>query len=600
MKPKTQNRRRMKLQHCGSPAFCAVLCATLSMPVFSSSALAQESLMRSTIDPDDTESALTRSPLYEKMNELRRKRLQTSAPNTAGTYTTETISDADVEAEALNRLYDDEADGAEGETAESGAGTRPASPSRSESEAGDPSEDTAENSTAKTADKTAKTAGKKTAAASQKPAAKTGGKTTRAPGLDTESTGALVVRQGQNAQMLRAQPAIPAAAIQSRDVREEENPFQATGIRFGAITLRPTFEQGLEVTTNSTGSAGGGSAKSSVSTFGFSGVSDWREGSLETTGSVTLRKALSANSTFEPEAGATIQMTQPAMRDWAYTVGGSYSLKRESAVSGSAFPSTITQRPLAQDVGLSLGIGKNEGALRPSARLEFNRLTYGEATDAAGAQISQSDRDQSTLRGTLRLAAELSPAVTPFVELAYGTTRRDQTVDAFGNDRSSKDLRTSVGAAINLSEKLNGEVSAGWLRQSFGSAGLGEIGGLALAGALNWSPQRGTTFQAGLTTNAEPANSATVSGSLLYAATLKLTHQLSSRVSTSAGFGASLRQFTGNGGEDTTLNAELAATYWVNRTLGVNAKAQYESVSSSDVTRASDTTTFLVGLKLQR
>lgn len=593
MTPETQNRRQMNLQHCGSPAFYAVLCAALSLPVFSSNTVAKELLMRTTIDP---ESSLTRSPLNEKIQNLRRKKLRASALNTAGTYTTETISDADVEAEALSRLYDDESDGNEGEPADNSAGTKPASASKNEPGADEPSA----SSTPKTAGKTVKTPGGKNAATNQKTAAKTSGKTTLAPGLDTQSTGTLAVRQGQSAQMLRAQPAIPTAAVQSRDVTEEKNPFQATGIRFGAITLRPTFEQGLEVTTNSTGSAGGGSSKSAVSTFGFGGVSDWRNGSLETTGSVTLRKALSTNSTFEPEAAATIRLTQPVMRDWAYTVGGSYSLKRESAVSGSAFPATITKRPLAQDVGLSVGIGKNEGALRPSAKIEFNRLTYGEATDAAGAQISQSDRDQSTLRGTLRLGAELSPVVTPFVELAYGTTRRDQALDASGNDRSSKDLRTSVGAEINLSEKLSGEISAGWLRQSFGSAGLGEIGGLALAAALNWSPQRGTTLEADLSTNAEPANSATVSGSLLYAATLGITHQISSRVSTSASLGASLRQFTGNGGEDTTLSAGLAATYWVNRTLGVNAKAQYESVSSSDVTRASDTTTFLVGLKLQR
>ena len=204
------------------------------------------------------------------------------------------------------------------------------------------------------------------------------------------------------------------------------------------------------------------------------------------------------------------------------------------------------------------------------------------------------------MRGTFRLGAEISPAVTPFVEVAYGKTWRDEAVDVFGNDRSSTDLRASVGAEINLSKKLNGEFSVGWLRQSFGSAGLGNIEGVALAAALNWSPQQGTIISAGLTTNAEPANSATVSGSLVYGGTLGITHQLSSRFSTSANFGASYRDFTGTGGNDTTLSAELAATYWVNRMLGVNAKARYETVSSSDPLRESDTTTLLLGLKIQR
>jgi hypothetical protein len=227
-------------------------------------------------------------------------------------------------------------------------------------------------------------------------------------------------------------------------------------------------------------------------------------------------------------------------------------------------------------------------------------LTYSDAVDSLGAQISQSDRNQTSLRGTFRLGAELSPAITPFVEVAYGKTWRDEAVDVFGNDRSSTDLRASIGAEINLSKKLNGEFSVGWLRQSFESTGLSTIDGVALAAALNWSPAQGTIVTAGLTTNAESANSATVSGSLVYGATLGITHQLSARLSTSANFGASYRDFTAGGGSDTTLSAELAATYWVNRMLGVNAKARYESVSSSDPTRESDTTTLLLGLKIQR
>ncbi len=568
-----------------------VLCVILALPVWGSAAHAQDAGMRSTFDP---ESPLAQSPLNKAVNNQSSKRLQAAAPRSSVKYTTETLSDADIEAEALQQLLgEDELDG-DGENID---GKKPKGKATSLTEL-EPEND---SSMSVPAGKGAKiTKGKKSVTKNGKPVRQTTGKTTLNPALDAQTTGTLTVRKGQNAQMLRAQRAIPQEAVQSRDLIEEENPFGAVGLRVGSITLRPTLEQGIEVNSKATGAAATGSTTNSITTVRLDGASDWRKGSLETTGFLTLRRAFSGESVFDPEAGATLKLTQPLLNDWSYAIGASYGLKRESAVSGSAFPTTFTKRPLAQDVGVSFSIGKNEGLLQPSAKLELNRSTYGDAIGPLGVAVSQSDRNQTSLRGTFRLGAEISPAITPFVELVYGKTWRDERVDVFGNDRSSDDLRASVGAEVNLSKKLNGEFSVGWLRQSYHSASLNNIEGLALAAALNWSPQQGTTVTAGLTTSAEPTNSATVSGSLLHTATVGITHQLSSRLSASASLGASYRDFTAGGGNDTTLSAELTATYWVNRLLGVNAKARYESVSSSDPMRESDTTTFLLGLKFQR
>ena len=464
--------------------FCSgvALGVILAAPFFVQSAFAQEAPMRSSIDP---ESPLAKSQLKK----LKRKSALDNSSNVASTsplekYKLETVSDADIEAENLRRLFGEESteteDAAKPEI-------KPKSLSEIEGEADD-----LEAANPKDANQKPQS-GKKPSAKSSKKIAATNGKTTIDPGLDVQTTGTLVVRKGQKAQMLRAQKVVPQEAVQSRDLTEAENPFRAVGIRVGSITLRPALEQGVEVTSNRTASAGGEAATSSVTTLRLDGISDWRNGSLETNGFLTLRKAFKGDSEFDPEAGASIKMTHPILRDWGYTIGAAYGLKRESAVSGSAFPTTITKRPLAQDMRLSLGVGKSEGALQPSIKLELGRLTYGDATGSTGSAISQSDRDQTTLRGTFRLGAEISPALTPFVEVAYGKTWRDESVDVFGNDRSSTDMRASVGAEINISEKLNGEFSVGWLRQSFGTSSLGDIDGVALAAALMRSlPKRVT------------------------------------------------------------------------------------------------------------
>lgn len=573
--------RRLKSHFKAGVVFCL---SSFLLGAMFDPASAQETAMRNGFDPN---SPLAEGPIAKNLKKVKRNaQSNTSAPTTSDRYTTETVSDADQQAEALERLLSNDV----------------VEPGQSD-EAKPQSTGLSDNETEATSDSVLSggATGKNTKKSLKaKISTAANSKTTLDPGLDAETTGALVVRKGQRAQMLRAQPAIAAEAVQSRDLTEEENPFKAVGIRFGSMTLRPAIEQGLETTTNQTASTGGTSATSSITTFRLDGASDWRNGSLETTGFVTLRRGLSGDANFDPESGASFKLTQPVLREWSFSLGGAYGLKRESAVNGSTFPTTITSRPLAQNVKLSAGIGKIEGFFQPSALFEYDRLSYGNATNSSGVTISQSDRDQTTLRGTFRLGMEVSPAFTPFGEVAYGNTWRDETVDVFGNNRSSHDLRASVGAEINLSEKLNGQFSIGWLRQSFESTILEDIEGVALAAAINWSPVQGTILSAGLTTNAEPSNSSTISGSLVYAGTLGLTHQLSSRLSTTATLGASYRDFTGSGGHDTTLSAELAATYMVNRMLGVNAKLRQESVSSSDAMRGSDTTTVMLGLRIQR
>ncbi|NJR13889.1 MAG: outer membrane beta-barrel protein, partial [Phyllobacteriaceae bacterium] len=227
------------------------------------------------------------------------------------------------------------------------------------------------------------------------------------------------------------------------------------------------------------------------------------------------------------------------------------------------------------------------------------RQMFGNATDMLGAAVSQADRDQTTLRGTFRLGMEMSPALIPFVELGYGRTWRDEEIDFSGLRRSGDEMRASVGVAVNLSEKLNGEFSVGWLRQTFDDATLPDVDGLRWTAALNWSPQVGTTVNAGLTTSID-GGSGGGGGSLLYSGTAGITHEFSSRLTGTATFGLALRDYAASSQNDVTLSGEVGATYWFNRMVGINGRARHESVMSDDPLRETDTTTLLLGLRLQR
>lgn len=420
-----------------------------------------------------------------------------------------------------------------------------------------------------------------------------------AASTDPRTTGGVTPRTGQTRDMLKAVREQPVGTVQSRSVSDIDNPFEAVGIRFGSLTLRPSIEQGIEQTRTSGGTSSS-STTASITTLRGEIESDWRRGSLEGSGFLTLRKPLSgsSDSDIQPEGGLTLRLVNPLGREWQTETGFAWTLKEESIASAVPLAASVIDRPLAQSFTGSVGASRTDGFLRPGFRLELDRDVFGDATASDGSRISQADRDETALRGTARLGFAVSPALTPFVEAAYGRRWRDQTVDSAGLRRSGDDMRGSVGVAFNPSEKFNGELSVGWIRQGFDDPSIADVEGLALAAALNWSPQRGTTVNAGLTTTTDGGGAA--GGSVLYAGTLGVTHQFNSRLTGTATLGASLRDFAASGQSDTTLSAEAVATWWFNRNLGLNGRVRHESVASGDPTRDQDTTTLSIGLRLQR
>ncbi len=81
-------------------------------------------------------------------------------------------------------------------------------------------------------------------------------------------------------------------------------------------------------------------------------------------------------------------------------------------------------------------------------------------------------------------------------------------------------------AVLDLTEKLYGEVSAGYLREAIDDPRLRPVEGPTLAAALNWSPIRGTLVRLSGDTAVEGTTSAGDSGSILYSGRLSVEREL--------------------------------------------------------------------------
>lgn len=388
-------------------------------------------------------------------------------------------------------------------------------------------------------------------------------------------------------------------AIERRDRSEEENPFEATGIRVGSFVLRPAIEQGITATSNADSSVGGRPAVLSETALRFNAASDWEGNSATVSGYGVIRRTLSGQEVKDAQGRVEGALDLDLGHDWSAVAKLGYEAAPETADSPVAIEGTASQ-PLRQTLDGSLGIRKEIGKVRLGLTGAATHDAYGDADLSSGGVLSQKDRDSTLYTATLRGGYEISPALTPFGEVEIGRRVFDQRIDASGYERSSNRIGARAGLALDLGEKLGGEVSAGWIRESFDDGRLAPISGATVAADLRWSPERDTVIGLRGGTTLEDTTNAGESGSILYDARLTAERRIRADLTANAVLGAGWRDYLGSGGRDLIYSAEAGLTWWLDRHAGITGRARHETLTSSLPDRDSRTNSLYLGLILQR
>lgn len=390
-----------------------------------------------------------------------------------------------------------------------------------------------------------------------------------------------------------------AEAIEAIDRTEDAAPFAPVGMRIGTFVLKPSLETGLTWTSNASYSAARSPALLSETTLRLNFVSDWSRHSATVDAYGTFRKSISGESIDEKKAGIDARLKLDLADDYAALVALGYALGPESASSPVVLTGTVG-RPLRQTLTGSAGIEKELGKFRFALTASAERDVYGDAELSAGGTLSQKDRNMTLATVALRGGYEVSPALTPFVELTVGRRAYDEKVDSGGYERSTKRLAARAGVAVDLGEKLSGEVAAGWLEERFDDDRLKPISGATVDANLAWSPLRGTIVNLTGSTTVEGATAAGESGSILYSSGISIQRELRSNLTGNLAFGAAYRDYVGVDGHDLTLSAELGLTWWLNRYAGITGRARHETQTSTISGRGYTADSVFLGLKLQR
>jgi hypothetical protein len=389
---------------------------------------------------------------------------------------------------------------------------------------------------------------------------------------------------------------LPISTVDGTETASTPDADLATGIRLGTFILRPTL---TEKVVHETETFGGASFDRTYSETTLEGrlESDWSRHKLTVTGAGTYQKNLSGEGQEEPRASVDALLDL----DFSETLGGQlaagYDFSREDRTDPNAVANATAQAGV-HIFSASAGLTKRLGYLRGTATAEVSRALYGDAELAGGGVISGDDRDALTTGVRGRIGYEVSPALIPFLEASLARTNYDQEIDSSGFDRSSTTYGLRAGVELPLGEKLSGEISAGYLMRDIDDTGLEDIDAFAVDGSLAWSPMRGTTLTAALSTALEASTTAGESGSVVRQLSLTLEHQLRDTVVARLTGTAALRNYEGAAAPDdqTRLGITGEVDWSINRYLSLVADAGYEQTTQSGV---ADTDTARIGLGLR-
>lgn len=373
----------------------------------------------------------------------------------------------------------------------------------------------------------------------------------------------------------------------------------ATGIRLGSFVLKPTLGQTFNFEKTKTGDD---TESRSYLETGLKGTltSDWSRHELSITGEGTWQRNVSGSGETEPTADLQAVLRLDISHETTGTLKAGYHFEREDADDPNAIANATSQSDVNQYT-LGAGIEHDFGVLRGSAKVDFDRYTYGDVDLDNGTTLSRDDRDRNEGALTLRVGYELSPALIPFLEGSAGRSIYDLRQDTLGFERSYDNYGLRAGIEADLGEKLSGEIALGYETYRFDDSRLDELGGVTIDGLVNWSPQRGTNITYGVSTGLEPSTTPGESGAMTYTLSSNGTHELRTNLLARWSNSLTFRNYPSGSfsGDEKVWMTGAGLTWDVNRTLALTGDVSYER-TNRDVGPSTDTARVGVGLTLRR
>lgn len=246
---------------------------------------------------------------------------------------------------------------------------------------------------------------------------------------------------------------------------------------------------------------------------------------------------------------------------------------------------------------LDLGLAFRQGFNRVFALVG---LTHSELDFVAERD---DDRDRGITTPFLRLGYDLNQNVDVFVEGRGRFVRYDETPDDGGFDRNSDGYAVVVGADLDFTGVLFGEVEAGFTSTEVDDNNLNDTSGFGAEGSLTYNVTDLTSIigsvDAGVRETTVVVGNDVASSNLQFGAGVRVEHELRRNVLLNGTLAYVRDDFEGTERTDDTIRAGGGVRYSINRNLALDANYGYTTRSSDIDTAEFDRHRVFVGANVR-
>lgn len=303
-------------------------------------------------------------------------------------------------------------------------------------------------------------------------------------------------------------------------------------------------------------------------------TSDWSRHSL----SAFAKASFNRNKDFENENSDEYTLGADGRIDVLRTTrvlgGANFTVATEPRTSPNAIGAAT--EPTEYDATNVYVGGEHEfNRLMVSSRLDYSKFDYQDVRALGGTVVDQDYRDRETTNLMGRADYSISPDTSLFVEITGNQRKYDRVRPAVALTRDSDGVTVLAGAKFDLTAVARGEVSAGYMKQSFDDVTQDDVKGLAVRTAVEWFPTRLTTVTFMAARNIQDSAVANSAALVAESVDIRIDHDLlrNVRLTGEAGYGRD--KYKDISRRDRRVTAGASATYLLNRNVGVSLAYKY-------------------------
>ncbi|MBV1702738.1 MAG: outer membrane beta-barrel protein [Hyphomicrobiales bacterium] len=382
----------------------------------------------------------------------------------------------------------------------------------------------------------------------------------------------------------------------------DPHPFDPTGLRLRSFILTPYVESDLGYESNPLQIAKPGHGSWLLrETAGAKLQSDWSRHELDATLSGGYSDYMQTRAASAPDGSLVVNGRADATRDLSFDAQGRFVVGSQlTSTPGLLTGVNLSSRPLTYQTGGTLGATQKLGRITLALHGTLDRYTYQNASAANGSLIALSGQNYNDMGLRGRASYEITPGISPYIEVGGDSLRLDQPLDASGVNRNSSGTLARIGSTFELSRLLTGDVAVGVAHRNFTDPRISGSSSPTLDASLIWaaSPLTAVTFKAA----SSVASTSVIGASTAQqqTASLQVDHQLMPNLLIS---GVGTWQNTNYRGANLVTNlysAGVKADYNLTRSVVVRGSFTHQRLQSTAAGTNYTDNIMLLGLRLQR